>query len=192
MGFTFRLRLYQAVQSGQETTDKSTSTSTQSKASSTRIGESRRHSQPPIERKDSDQEIDILADTADHSSSSLLGIDTGRLPAAPSEIDFSFLTTEEVSNVYEEDILPLRQFLDQNSPDAQKDSVDEQTAIDLVKIYIGTVVKEGRLGDAVAILRSIRKRRDHWSTSSILEQIVEECSKAYDMDDHIGVDWLEC
>jgi hypothetical protein len=107
-----------------------------------------------------------------------------------------------VSNSYEEDILPLRFFLDKNSPDANKDSegenkdndAEEKSAVDLVISYISTVVQEERLSDVVAILRSIRNRRDEWSNTSVLERLVDaadkEYSRVYGTADSVGVDWL--
>ena len=152
------------------------SSATKQKSSSTRTGESFCHSQSLRERKshwkDNNQRTDLVA--------------AQRLGS-----NFSLLFDQEVSNVYEEDILPLRHFLDHHKTDTKMYNEEEQSAIDLVKIYIGTVVKERRFCDAISILRSIQKRCDHWSEPSVLNQIIEECSKVYGMDDNIGVDWLQ-
>lgn len=79
---------------------------------------------------------------------------------------------ETPGDLYEEDILPLKIFLDENC------SLDPE-AIQLVSQFLTICVREGRSNDMVTMVRRIRKREDGWSEEAVLSQIFEPVDNEY-------------
>ena len=88
-------------------------------------------------------------------------------------------------DVYEEDILPLRLFLNENPPASAE-------AVDNVVAFLITCLKEERMKDLVTLFRSIRNRGDDWSKQAVLLELVkpldEEHVKRHGF--RLDVDWL--
>lgn len=80
------------------------------------------------------------------------------LPSAPSKVPI----LSELSNFYQENIAPLKAFMDAN-PDA------EDAALQKVKGFLCLCVTERRFNDAVKLLRSIKNRDDAWSNNAYQE-----------------------
>eukprot|EP00980_Cylindrotheca_fusiformis_P020069 scaffold7139_cov115-Cylindrotheca_fusiformis.AAC.19 len=76
------------------------------------------------------------------------------------------------ANLYEEDVLPLKLFLDENS------STDPE-AVRLVTTFLTICIQEGRSKDMVTLVRTIRKRGDGWSDESVLSQILQSLDNEY-------------
>lgn len=79
---------------------------------------------------------------------------------------------ERPSNVFEEDILPLNHFLDENS-------CREPQALQLVITFLKICLKEGRSKDVITMLRSIKSRIDDWSDDVILSEVIREVDSEY-------------
>mmetsp|Transcript_42863 Transcript_42863/g.103649 ORF Transcript_42863/g.103649 Transcript_42863/m.103649 type:complete len:1291 (-) Transcript_42863:64-3936(-) len=75
-------------------------------------------------------------------------------------------------NLFEEDLLPLKIFLDENH------STDVE-AVQLVVQFLTICVQEGRPKDALTMLRSIRNRGDEWSIYFVLREIFEAVDDEY-------------
>ena len=101
------------------------------------------------------------------------------------EDDSSVQQLEGPSNLFEEDILPLKVFLDENDSDIHE-------AVEQVCEFLSLCLKEGRLSDLGAMARSIQRRTDGWSSNGILRiignSLNEEHIRIYGC--HIDVDWL--
>lgn len=89
------------------------------------------------------------------------------------------------TNLFDDDILPLRHFLDQNSP-------SNADAIGTVCDFFCTCLKERRLNVIPPLVRSIKKRTDEWSNRLVLLQIIHEVDdqheRMYNM--RLDIDWL--
>jgi hypothetical protein len=104
-------------------------------------------------------------------------------PSQKTKKTIKFLPLKKVISFYD-DILPLKSFLDMNNP-----SIDD--AFEMVISFLKIVLKE-RPASIVAILRSIRRRYDGWSSDAVLKKIV------LSIDDHhykiyesrIDFDWI--
>jgi len=89
------------------------------------------------------------------------------------------------TDLFDDDISPLQNFLDENSP-------LNSDAVDMVSDFLRTCLAERRLNAIVPMIRSIKKRKDQWSEQGVLSAIVQ-CLD----DDHeklyrcrLDVDWL--
>jgi hypothetical protein len=91
----------------------------------------------------------------------------------------------EPVDVYQEDIFPLKLFLDENPP------LDPEAMGSVVKFLV-TCLKEGRLKDVVTLIRSIRNRQDDWSCKVVLEEIVRLLDETHlqQYGTRLDVDWL--
>jgi len=87
---------------------------------------------------------------------------------------------------WKDDVLPLKQFLDENCPLRDPDSIEK------VLEFLSIVFGEGRLTAMVTMIRSIRNRCDAWSTTEILERITETMDRLH-MERYgsgLDVEWL--
>lgn len=105
---------------------------------------------------------------------------------------------EKVNDIYRQDILPLRLFLDENTPENETSGRDEgfveseSSAIKTVVEFLTIVLKEGRLSDLTSLVSSMRNRDDQWSQTTVLRRIVEDVDKEHTSlyGTHLDVDWL--
>jgi DNA repair protein REV1 len=70
-------------------------------------------------------------------------------------------------DVWKEDLLPLKEFLNDNCPSSYPNSIN------MVLDFLSIVLKEGRLPDMVTMIRCIRNRQDEWSKIGIIERIAK-------------------
>jgi nucleotidyltransferase/DNA polymerase involved in DNA repair len=68
-------------------------------------------------------------------------------------------------DVWKEDLLPLKEFLNDNCP------LRYPNSIGMVLDFLSIVLKEGRLPAMVTMIRCIRNRKDGWSKIEIIERI---------------------
>jgi len=68
-------------------------------------------------------------------------------------------------DVWKEDLLPLKEFLNDNCP------LRYPNSIGMVLEFLSIVLKEGRLPAMVTMIRCIRNRKDGWSKIEIIEKI---------------------
>jgi hypothetical protein len=92
---------------------------------------------------------------------------------------------EPPRNLYEEDVLPLKLFLDENP------TLNPEATVDVVE-FLSICLREGRLRDVVILVRSIRNRQDDWSRKIQLKDIVESLDKVHFQvhGTHLDIDWL--
>ncbi|CAJ1952504.1 unnamed protein product [Cylindrotheca closterium] len=102
----------------------------------------------------------------DHEGLKLAGEDLRAKEEPPSPIK------QRPANLFEEDLLPLKLFLDENY------STDVE-AIQLVVQFLTICVQEGRPKDALTMLRSICNRQDEWGTYSVIREIFEALDDEY-------------
>lgn len=79
---------------------------------------------------------------------------------------------EGPKDLYEEDLLPLKMFLDYSNP------IDVE-AVNHLKQFLIVVLQEERVGNLYTMARSIRNRKDEWSESCVLSDIMETLSKEH-------------
>jgi hypothetical protein len=89
------------------------------------------------------------------------------------------------TDLFDDDIIPLCQFLDQNSP-------SNAEAISTVGDFLRTCLKERRMNDIPALVRSIKKRQDEWSKRPVLLQIVHDLDELHERmyNARLDIDWL--
>ena len=87
---------------------------------------------------------------------------------------------------WKEDLLPLKQFLDDNCP------VQHPDCIDKIIDFLAIVLKEGRLPVMVTMIRCIRNRQDEWSAIEIIERIARTMNRMHIEKYGAGLDvgWL--
>ena len=103
-------------------------------------------------RKTPDANITIKATTAEKKKNS------------PQESTREFRIIDRV-DVWKEDLLPLKEFLNDNCP------LRFPNSIDMVLEFLSIVLKEGRLPAMVSMIRCIRNRKDEWSKMEIIKKI---------------------
>jgi hypothetical protein len=88
-------------------------------------------------------------------------------------------------NLYEEDVLPLKLFLDENEP-------TNQEAVDQVTQFLSICMREGRVGDVATVVRSIRNRGDEWSAKGVLRTVTFTLNQEHRRitGSRLDVDWL--
>ena len=88
-------------------------------------------------------------------------------------------------DVYQDDIVPLKIFLDENPPIGT-------VALNSVVEFLVACLKEGRLKDIVTLIRSIRNRGDDWSCKTVLHEIVQRLDEAHHHEyrTRLDVDWI--
>ena len=92
---------------------------------------------------------------------------------------------DEPVDVYHEDILPLKVFLDENSP-------FNSEAVSNVVSFLTTCLKEGRTHILAALIRSIRYRQDDWSNGDMLAGLVATLDEKHlqQYGSRLDTDWL--
>lgn len=143
----------------------------------------RKHAMKTIDKPAEWQQDDIVETDSEEESAT---------PAAPrtTAVDTSSEGKDEPlpkgpDNIYEEDILPLKLFLNENPP------VDPEAVNNVIQ-FLKTCLREGRLRDMVTLIRSIRNRRDDWGDLVVLEDIVQSLDEEH-LQIHgtrLDVDWL--
>ncbi len=87
----------------------------------------------------------------------------GKQTNQPKQREFQIIDRVDV---WKEDLLPLKEFLNDNCP------VQYPKSIDTVLEFLSIVVREGRLPAMVTMIRCIRNRSDGWGRAAVLEKIV--------------------
>jgi hypothetical protein len=72
------------------------------------------------------------------------------------EFDYTAPLISEMPSFYQENIKPLKEWMDKN-PDASDEASQK------VREFLSIVASERRFADASKLLRSIKNRRDEWS-----------------------------
>jgi len=84
---------------------------------------------------------------------------------APQEAKRKLQIIDKV-NVWKEDLVPLKEYLNENCP------VRHPNTIDMVIQFLSVVLKEGRLPAIVTMIRFIGNQKNEWGKTEVVEKIV--------------------